>query len=482
MAGRYFSVLLLLSPAGLLISLTATLPGAISGQVVDPAGPVAGAVVRFKGDALAVVTDEAGRFVLPRAPAGKSRITAAKDGYFIAGAPASATPLVLHLEPLPAEDHDEYAWVDPRPDGAGRHNCANCHADIYREWAGSAHARSVSNPRFRDHYAILLKDNPDGAGVCTSCHAPGIPFGDPAYYELREATGVGAQGVHCDYCHKIAGPEPAARIGTTHGRFGLRLLRPEKHQLFFGTLDDVDRGDDAYSRFYRSSRYCASCHEGVVFGVHVYSTYSEWRASPAARRGQQCQGCHMAPNEARTNIAPGRGGLERDPRTLSTHGMFVGSQEAMLRRALNVSADVTRTKASVAVAVTLRTEDVGHRVPTGFIDRHLILVVEARHRTAPLAPIAGTILPELAGKEFAGSAGRLFARVLSDPKGRSPAPFWNARPTFEDTRLRPEQTEQHSFTFPPTADHVRIRLLYRRFWPDGAGKPADALTIVDMVR
>ena len=69
-------------------------------------------------------------------------------------------------------------------------------------------------------------------------------------------------------------------------------------QLFFGPLDDVDRGEDAFSPLYRESRYCASCHEGIVFGVHVYSTYSEWLSSPARRAGKQCQDCHMAPTGA----------------------------------------------------------------------------------------------------------------------------------------------------------------------------------------
>src|SRR5262249_31537693 len=143
-------------------------------------------------------------------------------------------------------------------------------------------------------------------------------FNDPGYNDLRRAEGVALQGVHCDYCHKIAevdNPQP----GLTHGRFGLKLRRPAEGQLFFGPLDDVDRGDDAYSPLYRESRYCASCHEGTVFGVPVYTTYSEWLASPAAREGKQCQDCHMAPTGLLTNLAPGKGGIPRDPKTLANH-------------------------------------------------------------------------------------------------------------------------------------------------------------------
>src|SRR5207244_7472645 len=94
-------------------------------------------------------------------------------------------------------------------------------------------------------------------------------------------------------------------LGVTHGRYILGLLRPAEGQLFFGPLDDVDRGEDALAPIYGESRYCASCHEGVVFGVRVYSTYSEWLDSPARREGKQCQTCHMTPTGTLTHLAPG---------------------------------------------------------------------------------------------------------------------------------------------------------------------------------
>ncbi len=194
---------------------------------------------------------------------------------------------------------------------------------------------------------------------------------------MRQVQGVALRGVHCDYCHKIESVADGP-IGLSHGRFNLRLLRPSEGQLFFGALDDVDRGEDTYSPLYRDSRYCASCHEGVIFGVHVYSTFSEWQASPAARQGKQCQDCHMKPTGRMTNMAPGHGGIHRDPHTLSNHRFFDGSQEAMLRRAVKASVRFERQADSVRARVRLWTEGVGHRLPTGFVDRHLVLVVEGQ--------------------------------------------------------------------------------------------------------
>src|SRR5262249_15748088 len=155
------------------------------------------------------------------------------------------------------------------------------------------------------------------------------------------------------------------------------------------------------SHLYRSSRYCASCHEGVVFGVHVYSTYSEWLASPARAEGKQCQDCHMTPTGKMTNIAPGRGGVDREPSTLGNHRRFAGSQTEMLRRCLKASVHLTSTEAGLRAHVEVSATDVGHRVPTGFVDRHLLLIVEALAGEQRVPLRAGPVLPAVAGKGFA---------------------------------------------------------------------------------
>src|SRR5262249_47920456 len=138
----------------------------------------------------------------------------------------------------------------------------------------------------------------------------------------------------------------------------------------------VDRGEDSYSPLYRDSRYCASCHEGVVFGIHVYSAYSEWLESPARREGKHCQTCHMAPSGLMTNIAPGHGGIRRDPRTLGNPRFFVGSHLDMLQRALTLSVSTQPKGNGVQIDVVLQADGAGHRVPPGFVDRHFVLLVE----------------------------------------------------------------------------------------------------------
>jgi hypothetical protein len=434
--------------------------------------PVAGACVRFKGTSVSALTDAAGRFRLPRTP-GAARITASKAGYLIAGAAGDAEP--LSLTRLPDTDNEDYRWVSSAP-GAGRHDCGNCHEEIFREWSASAHSRSANAKHFLNLYDgsdwngradvgwSLLRDNSNGAGVCASCHAPTMTFAGDPDFDIRNAGGIAAQGVHCDYCHKIADVGDG-KLGISHGRFNLRLLRPSEGQLFFGPLDDVDRGEDSCSPLYRDSRYCASCHEGTVFGVAVYTTYSEWQASPARRAGKQCQTCHMAPTGRMTNIAPGHGGIERDPTTLANHRFFAGDPAEMLRAAVSLTAEARRDGGSVRAAVEVRADGAGHRLPTGFIDRHLLLVVEAFDAGGkPLPAEEGPILPPMVGQALAGRAGKLYAKLLKDFDGHSPAPFWKADPDTVDTRLTPGEPDRLTFAFPKSTARLRLRLLYRRFW------------------
>ncbi|GIW79390.1 MAG: hypothetical protein KatS3mg105_1197 [Gemmatales bacterium] len=443
----------------------------VSGLVRDQNGPVSRAIVRYQGCEWYVQTDRFGRFELP-ASEPRRRVTAWKAGYYIVGQQPGLSPVTLALRPLPAEDFEDYRWIEPGPDPQSPDNCANCHAEIYREWQNSSHSDTLANKRFmnlyegrdwhghRDPSWSLLDEYADGSAVCSSCHAPTARGDD--IYDLRKAKGVDRRGVHCDFCHKVADVDER-RIGLTHGRFGLKLLRPREGQVTFGPLDDVDRGQDTFSPVYRESRYCASCHEGIVFGIHVYSTYSEWLESPARREGKECQACHMTPTGRLRNLAPAHGGIDRNAWTLASH-TFPGSQPAMLRGCIDLSADLIRSDRGTECNVAISVHDVGHRVPTGFVDRHLLLVVEAFATDGTPQPLQdGPVLGEEAAN-LQGKPGLLFAKLLQDFDGNKPVPFWLARPEVIDSRLKPDEQHTSSYVFSPDTDKVRIRLIYRRFW------------------
>ena len=470
-------LLLLVAAFAVSLAWLRPFPSVRHGRVLGPDGPLAGATVRYRGTAIETRSDRRGLFALPHL-AETRRITASRDGFLIGGTSGRS----IHLTPLRTEDDEAYSWVDPTPDPADASRCGNCHPTIHREWVGGGHARSATGRHFLDLYAgagpswSLLHEHPDGSGVCASCHAPSLAPHDPALYDLRKIRGVAAHGTHCDFCHKVAGPGEG-EVGFSHGRFGLHLSRPSEGQRFFGPLDDVDRGEDVHSPFMRDSRFCASCHEGVVFGVHVYTTYSEWQASPAGRAGRSCQSCHMRPTGRMTNIAPGKGGVERDPATLGNHRFWDGSQAAMLRRCLDLGVEI-----GPETTVRLTARGVGHRVPTGFIDRQLILSVEAEDAKGRAVALEGPRLPPVVGAGLAGKVGRLYARRLRDEDGRSPAPFWRALPEPIDTRLLPEVPDVLRFRLPDGAARLRVRVRHRRFWEEvrvAKGWESDDIVVID---
>jgi hypothetical protein len=86
---------------------------------------------------------------------------------------------------------------------------------------------------------------------------------------------------------------------------------------------------------------------------------------------------------------------------------------------------------------------------------------------------------------LAGQPGRLYAKLLRDEQGRSPAPFWRAGADDPvDTRLTPGQVDRSRYLFPAGLAHLRVRVLYRRFWEEVArakGWPDRDLTVHERV-
>ncbi len=421
-------------------------PVGVSGVVFDEVGPCSGARARWAGGGNGDWTDHEGRFFLPSThPVKGNRIvTAWKPGYFIASSQADADPLTLLLRPLPRDDHADYRWIDPTPDTEA-FSCGNCHPGIYTEWNESAHG--PHRRTFQRIFHDLERDQPERSAVCLSCHDP-APLQPSTDLLTRSPT----SGVHCDFCHKVFDAD-SEQIGLTHGRFGLDLRRPTQGQVIFGPWIDSPRAENSYSPIQRSSRLCASCHEGVVFGLRVYETWTEWQTSPAALEGIQCQDCHMKPTGQMDNVAPHHGGLHRDPGTVAQHRFFAGGHREMLRQALRLSLRLQDN----SLFVEVEARHVGHFLPTGFPDRHLTLVVKWYD----------------SAKRLRAEQHQIMAKRLADAQGRSPVSFWLATTIEADTRLKPHQPQTWRFDVPPgeTAE-VAAELIYRRTWPQlTSGRP-----------
>ena len=155
----------------------------------------------------------------------------------------------------------------------------------------------------------------------------------------------------------------------------------------------------------------------------------------------------------------------------------------MLKRCLDVDVVLTSYDDRLEADVTVRADQVGHRVPTGFIDRHLLLIVDAQDQNgSTVALIDGPRLSQVGDPSLTGRPGRLYAKLLVDLSGKSPIPFWRDHGDLTDTRLSPGQRDDVRFVFPKSALRVRVRLLYRRFWREVADAkrwPSNEVTVVD---
>jgi hypothetical protein len=303
-------------------------------------------------------------------------------------------------------------------------------------------------------------------------------------------------GIHCDFCHKLGGaylerirsgsvrngsgnegvvsPPPGAAINRPYrnmpGVFSLRVLRPpEGEQIFFGPLPDVP-DPDTYLPLMRESAFCAPCHEFSFWGTPIYSSYSEWLASPFAdpEDGQTCQNCHMPAIGASYFVPPESGGLIRSPDSLSSHLQRGVRDLELMQSTLSLEVDVQHEGSEIQVMVAVTNVGAGHHVPTDHPGRHLLLVVEAiDDQGAPLPLLDGPEIPDWGGS-LAGRPGTGYAKLLQDvASGEWPVvSYWKQALILDDTRLPALASDVTRYTFdtPDGESTVRVRVVFRRLF------------------
>jgi mono/diheme cytochrome c family protein len=505
-------------------------PIEVKGTVHDEAGyPVAGATVRVQATETFVTTDREGRFTVVAAePGAPVRLTAWSEGYFITGGeayrPGDDVRLVLaRLDPL---DHPGYRWLSVSAAGEGEgQGCAACHSregiDIeytlpVDEWAMDAHGTAATNPRFvsmylgtdlsgnqspptrfvtsRDYGRIPLRpdpsapysgpgyrlDFPESQGNCAACHTPMASIDDPYGVDPTAVAGVAAEGIGCDFCHKVWDVAIDETSGLPDpnrpGVLSFEFRRPaEGHQFFAGPFDDVAPGEDTYSALQTESRFCAPCHFGVFWDTVVYNSFGEWLDSPYSdpRHGRTCQDCHMPSTGAPRFALPEAGGLERDPDTIRGHLMPGAADPELLQNALTMTVQARLVADGLVVDVDVVNDLTGHHVPTDSPLRHVMLLVEATDSIGALELLEGPLLPDWCGVgdpgtgHYAGLPGTVYAKVLEElwtevaPSGA----YWNQTRILTDTRIPALGSDRTQYLFAGPSQgtvNVEVTLVFRR--------------------
>jgi hypothetical protein len=505
-------------------------PGStVSGLVVDTAGnPVAGATVRIQATTNSTQSDVNGFFTLAGLDRGKSvSVSAWKQDYYCAKAetalpPASDVTLTLRL--YQTNDNANYQWIPP----TGENSCYSCKPGVTQVWLDNdAHGRSAQNTRFltmyngtdvngnqsprtrygysRDYGNFPLRpdpgrpyygpgyklDFPETSGNCAACHTPAAAIESPYGIDPNSVSGVNAFGVHCDFCHKIAAvrlnPETGLPYPNMPGVLSMDIRRPfpedkDRYQLFFGSFDDDNvPQEDTYLPLIKESQFCAPCHFGVFWDTVIYNSFGEWLESPYSdpQTGKTCQQCHMpAPTlldgQPMTNVAPGKGGVERDPLTIPGHTFPGAANTELLQNSVTMTASAHRQGDQIIVDVTILNDKTGHHIPTDSPLRQMILLVQATGTDgAVLELVQGPTLPDWGGVGdpsqgyYAGLPGKGFALILMElwteisPTGA----YWNPTRLVSDTRIPAFGSDSTQYIFSSPAQElarVEVKLFFRR--------------------
>jgi len=331
-----------------------------------------------------------------------------------------------------------------------------CHGDLLDQWSRSMHARAMSDPLYRFKVAEADKATNGTLGdFCDACHGPVATMSGQAN-DMTNASPQSKEGVGCDFCHQVTG------TGTPLANTS-QIVTPDgvKRAQFKDALSPAHKTQ--YSAFHETAEFCGACHnvDHPGNGMHLESTYTEWKEGPYAAQGITCQDCHMTPGPGVTEPNAGSaaaGGPQRQHIfTMTFAGGNVALGDAALAEerlkaaaTLDVSvADVVEPGSSAEVSVTITNTGAGHKLPTGLTEvRQMWLEVTAVNEDGSVTEI---------GKHEFGS-------VLKDASGKFPVELWEAVAFEKDDRIDPKgsSTDNFSFEMPASgAVEIKAALYYR---------------------
>lgn len=347
--------------------------------------------------------------------------------------------------------------------------CQWCHEDIYRQWAGSMHAKSTAlrDPIHEMMYRQEVGD-PREEGqlhqrsqrypVCLQCHAPNAAKDGSTKLDAMAAY---SEGVNCVACHQISGYKGvrgeggALRLGLQAYETSSVLQGPmgypfDKVRAFEGPDDagnpHVDKLDAFGQRvsatlpmqgnpgMLRGNDLCLGCHHlrPNPQGVPLCATGDEFDASGAQ---VTCQSCHMP-------IADG----------VAHHGMPGGHDVAQLARAVQLTVDVEPIESGVRANVVMQNQ-LPHKMPTGAPFRNVQVKVTALDANGKVLWENYTDDPQ---KEAPDAF--LFYQLADDEGNPAMPPV--ATQVGVDSRLAPHERRVLTYEIPVKPAVVRAEMFY----------------------
>lgn len=246
--------------------------------------------------------------------------------------------------------HEALFYEDKFPSAS---TCQTCHQKHYEQWSSSPHAYAQMSVVSNSMAGTMLNRTGGTIGdFCYRCHnTVGMNLGEKLFMSSMDRHPTSREGITCVSCHRIDKKYGKVRgrvalvqgdITTpVYGPTGNKNLKKMRDNPEVRVTDDPDaKGrkihSDAKELSYMSTPgMCSICHEVLLNnGMRIEETFTEYKRSPAAQRGETCQDCHMSKEQG---IASGYdfgpaaivGGIKSAPRKLTNHS-FAGPDYSLI--------------------------------------------------------------------------------------------------------------------------------------------------------
>jgi hypothetical protein len=190
--------------------------------------------------------------------------------------------------------------------------CQSCHPDQYREWSVSSHSYSQLSPIFNAMHGTIVKlTNGSNGDFCIRCHTQvGMNLEEDVFMSNMDRSPTSREGITCIVCHRVenAYSKVSGRFAIVEGDLFDPVFGPDGDEILDEVIEDpgfnvntergasgraIHTGAVQFTQISESS-FCGACHDvNFVNGFRLEEAFSEYKATPASRRGVSCQDCHM---------------------------------------------------------------------------------------------------------------------------------------------------------------------------------------------
>jgi hypothetical protein len=230
----------------------------------------------------------------------------------------SAAPEAAAKKPAPkamseAEASDAHSRLFTEGKFPSASTCAVCHPDHFREWSVSSHAYAQLSPVFNAMQATIVKETSGTNGdFCIRCHTQvGMQIKEAVYMSNLDRSPTAREGITCIVCHRVTlnYGKVSGRTSIAEGDVFAPVYGPRDDSVLKEVLADPDKykvvtqrgvnGRAIHTKAFKfdpieTSGFCGTCHDvNLLNGFRLEEAFSQFKNSPANKKGTSCQDCHM---------------------------------------------------------------------------------------------------------------------------------------------------------------------------------------------